>query len=193
MDKQTLERYIKECRTIKEISEKTGMGYSTVRRYLKKYGLSGDSRGAQRTWSDKDLVQAIKESSTKTEVIERLGLSSKSSGNYQTIDNYIKKLGLDTSHFTGCKPNTKVKYSTKELLVKNGHPIKSYNLKNRLVKEGLLNYLCSICNIKEWNGKKIVLQLDHIDGDRHNNQLSNLRLLCPNCHSQTETFCKGKP
>jgi hypothetical protein len=48
---------------------------------------------------------------------------------------------------------------------------------------------CRICPLgKEWNGKFLQLQLDHIDGNKQNNNLINLRLLCPNCHSQTETF-----
>jgi hypothetical protein len=50
-------------------------------------------------------------------------------------------------------------------------------------------YCCSICNLKEWMNKPITLQLDHIDGNSDNNDIDNLRLLCPNCHSQTETFC----
>lgn len=50
-------------------------------------------------------------------------------------------------------------------------------------------YKCEICNISEWREKSISLHLDHIDGNADNNSISNLRLLCPNCHSQTETFC----
>lgn len=50
---------------------------------------------------------------------------------------------------------------------------------------------CSVCGLgKEWNGKPITLQVDHIDGNSDNNTLENLRLICPNCHTQTETFCQ---
>jgi phage antirepressor YoqD-like protein len=65
-------------------------------------------------------------------------------------------------------------------------------IKSFLIKHGVFNNLCSECDITDWNGKPITLQLDHIDGDRHNNQIDNLRLLCPNCHSQTETFSTRK-
>lgn len=47
---------------------------------------------------------------------------------------------------------------------------------------------CQDCGISSWNNKPIVLECDHIDGDRTNNRLSNARLLCPNCHSQTDTY-----
>ena len=55
----------------------------------------------------------------------------------------------------------------------------------------LFGYSCSICGITEWNGKDIVLDLEHKDGNSENNEISNLCLLCPNCHSQTPTF-KGR-
>lgn len=49
-------------------------------------------------------------------------------------------------------------------------------------------YKCEECNIDSWNNKPIVLELDHVNGDSNDNSLGNVRLLCPNCHSQTHTF-----
>ena len=60
--------------------------------------------------------------------------------------------------------------------------------KRRLLNEGIIENSCSICNINTWNNRAINLELDHIDGNRVNHSLSNLRLLCPNCHSQTDTY-----
>ena len=69
------------------------------------------------------------------------------------------------------------------------HPsYQTYKLKNRMLKEGILVNICSECGISEWNGKSISLELDHVDGVRTNHKLENLRLLCPNCHSQTDTY-----
>jgi hypothetical protein len=88
----------------------------------------------------------------------------------------------------GGNKNAPAKIELNEIL--NGkHPhFQTYKLKNRLLKEGILENRCSICSITFWNKKSINLELDHIDGNRINHLLSNLRLLCPNCHSQTDTY-----
>lgn len=64
-------------------------------------------------------------------------------------------------------------------------------VKQRIVKQNLLEYRCSKCRIDSWQGETIVLDLDHINGDNCDNRLENLRFLCPNCHSQTDTY-KGR-
>ena len=78
-------------------------------------------------------------------------------------------------------------------ILEGKHPqYQTLKLKKRLIKENILENKCSLCGLSEWQGKEISLQLDHIDGINHNHVLSNLRLLCPNCHSQTETWCGKK-
>lgn len=82
------------------------------------------------------------------------------------------------------------KIPLREIIYENKHPqYQTYKLKLRLIEEGILKNVCKCCGLENnWNGKKIELELDHIDGDSKNHNLKNLRLLCPNCHSQTETF-----
>jgi hypothetical protein len=75
-------------------------------------------------------------------------------------------------------------------ILEGKHPqYQTFKLKKRLLKENVLENKCVVCGIKEWNKKYISLQLDHIDGNGHNHKLENLRLVCPNCHSQTDTYC----
>jgi 5-methylcytosine-specific restriction endonuclease McrA len=60
--------------------------------------------------------------------------------------------------------------------------------KRKLVREGILDYRCSMCGIAEWLGRPLAIQIDHINGVRDDWRIENLRMLCPNCHSQTPTF-----
>lgn len=62
-------------------------------------------------------------------------------------------------------------------------------IKSQIITQNLLPYKCEICNISEWNGHRLSLHLDHKDGNNTHNNLKNLRFLCPNCHSQTHTYC----
>jgi len=77
-----------------------------------------------------------------------------------------------------------------EILVENSGYTNIARLKIRLLREGLLEAKCygEGCGLTEWRGQPISLQLDHINGDNLDHRIENLRLLCPNCHSQTETF-----
>lgn len=73
-----------------------------------------------------------------------------------------------------------------------GSNVKNDTIKKYLVKLEIWKYECIECGIDEWNNKPISLELDHINGDNKDNRLKNLRMLCPNCHSQTPTFRRKK-
>jgi len=86
--------------------------------------------------------------------------------------------------------NTSGKKVPLDEILKGKHPsYQTYKLKNRLLKEGIKENICEECGISEWNGKPINMQLDHINGDSHDHSLENLKMICPNCHSQTDTYC----
>lgn len=142
--------------------------------------------------SDSEFTNLISESTSIADVLNKIGYSTNgNSWGTQIVKERMEKLNL---FFTKKNPNYKTgnSLSLDSILTKDSE----YNrtkLKERLVKEGLKEYKCECCGITEWNGKPISLQLHHINGINNDNRLSNLQLLCPNCHSQTENFAtKGK-
>ena len=119
-----------------------------------------------------------------------MGLLYKSGGSYKTLHQRIKEDNLNVDHIEKAKSQFRgfsKEIPIKEILVKDSSF--SGDLKNRVVKTGLLEDRCSKCGIGNiWCGEPISLQLDHINGDHCDNRIENLRILCPNCHSQTKTF-----
>lgn len=144
-----------------------------------------------------DLEKAIIKSLSIAQVCRELGIRPVG-GNYKTLNSKIEKYEIDTSHFTGKVWNIgkrfkpiKKRRELSEILVENSTAINTTHLKKRLIIEGILEYACAKCGLNNWNDAEITLELDHINGNNLDNRLVNLRLLCPNCHSQTETF-RGK-
>ena len=76
-----------------------------------------------------------------------------------------------------------------DLYLTNELPIGSHALKIRLIKDEIKQHRCEECNRTEWNGKPIPIQLHHKDGNSANNTLTNLQIVCPNCHAQTDNYC----
>ena len=145
-------------------------------------------------YSDKDIIEATTNNLSIAGVLRELGLQGKG-GNYKTINKAFKRLELDTSHFTGQghlkgrKHTWSKKIPLEEILVKDSTYSNNCNLKKQLFERGLLENKCQLCGLGvEWKGKPIVLRLDHINGINNDNRLENLRMLCPNCDSQTDTF-----
>ena len=116
--------------------------------------------------------------------------------NYKIFHKYVKEYNLDISHFTFGKKQVKnfnllgKKYSLNEYL-KSNH-IRGKVLIKKMVEEGVKERKCESCGLTEWKGEEIPLELHHIDGNHFNNDLDNLQLLCPNCHSLTDSYCGRK-
>jgi hypothetical protein len=151
--------------------------------------------GRRKSWTIEQLAAAVAASYSVAGVLERLGLAI-AGGNYKAIQAHVVALGFDTSHWKGkghrlgCVVPPVPAAPLAQVMVRDRY-YQPGKLKRRLIAEGLLRYKCSWCGRKTWRGRAILLELDHIDGDHLNNELSNLRLLCPNCHAQTPTY-KGR-
>ncbi len=147
----------------------------------------------QRKYSADLLEEAVRTSSSYRQVLFKIGLKE-AGGNYRSIQKIIAEAGLDITHFTGCGWSRNKVIGPKRALdeyLSNKYPIQSHVLRLRLIAESIFPSLCSNCNLEDWLDKPIPLELDHIDGNHKNNNLSNLRLLCPNCHAFTSTY-RGK-
>jgi 5-methylcytosine-specific restriction endonuclease McrA len=144
--------------------------------------------------SREQLELAFNKSSTFADILSNLGLA-KSSRNYKIIQDRLSIENIDWSNIrTGLDTNKGRKFSSKpkielsEILIV-GSTFSRNSLKKRLLRESLLKNECYICGQgPEWNNKPLVLQIDHINGIRNDNRLENLRILCPHCHTQTDTF-----
>jgi 5-methylcytosine-specific restriction endonuclease McrA len=143
----------------------------------------------------KDVLQELFDNSNSfVEVLIKLNLNGYS-GNHRTLNERIKIDNLDLSKLKVNRKNLikninkKKSLSLDSILIENSKYKNNSNLKTRLLESKILKYECSICkNNGYWLNKPVTLQLDHINGVSNDNQLKNLRLLCPNCHSQTDTF-----
>lgn len=105
----------------------------------------------------------------------------------ETLNSYLEKMGISYAGNQGGKGiKSDPKYKTAEEYVK-GTCVKSYVLKQKLIRDGLREAKCEICGLSEWLGNPIPLELDHIDGNHYNNDLNNVRIICPNCHALQPT------
>jgi hypothetical protein len=151
-------------------------------------------------WSRERVEKAVAEANCWFDCLEKLGVP-KIGGNYRTLKGKIAEYGLDVSHFDYRLAKTRNgKHYKRQLINRENEEIFSYgahvktmNLKREYIRRVLNGDAhCEICGIRDWNGMELMFQIHHLDGNHQNHAVENLQLLCPNCHSQTDTYSNRK-
>lgn len=204
MEKEVLQKLIKEGKSSYQIAKAVGKGQTTIVYWIKKLGLQELYKVASNYKLSEDfrdiefVKKVISSSESYNEVFTKLERNS-SSSSYRVLKKFIERHQIDTSHFLSKKEMAKKLHKDGKLnklddseIFKRKSTCSRAVVKNRVLEEGLLEYKCSKCGQDDnWKGEKITLILDHINGVRNDNRLENLRILCPNCNATLDTHCKG--
>lgn len=186
--------------TMAEVLRKLGIvprggNYESVRRHMDELRLGFSGRALRgrplRSCSDEEIADAVRRSRSVAAVMRQLHI--RPGGNQGRLASRILELGLDTSHMLGAAWRRGAHDPVRPAeplaaLLVEGRPHQSNRLKHRLIAEGLKERRCEMCGGVSWNGRPTPLELDHVNGRRDDNRLENLRILCPNCHAQTDTY-----
>lgn len=145
------------------------------------------------TWRNPEFLETARNTIphcvTTRQLFDKLNLTA-TGANYSSFKRLCQANVFDISHFTGINPQKRPVSPTRSIEELLADPYANRgNIKRRLLAEGLLSYRCYICSTDTWQGANLSLQLDHINGVSDDHRIENLRLLCPNCHSQTENYC----
>ena len=130
---------------------------------------------------EQQVEDAIKSSTSMREAACKVDI------HYLTFRRIAKRLGKWVPN-QGKSGGKKTKIPLQEILEGKFYGFSSSTLKARLLKAGIKENKCEKCGIDHWMNQRLVCELDHINGDSGDHKLENLRMLCPNCHSQTPTF-----
>lgn len=136
-----------------------------------------------------ELKEAVQRAECVSDVCKNLNITI-CSFNYNRIRALCKKHSISLDHFDVKKTfrRKKKNWSYEDVFVENT-PISRTRLRPLCIKYGLYTGKCDECGISDmWNGKPLTIEIDHINGINDDNRIENLRWLCPNCHSQTETY-----
>ena len=146
-----------------------------------------------------ELQQLCDSSSSKAEILDKLKMS-RHGGNHATLKKVFDEYQIDETKLNQNKYNHTVNHMKQihsrvpieDIIYSTNYRFQSSRLKDRLIEEGYKKHQCENCLKTVWLGQPIPLQLHHKDGNHNNNYIDNLQLLCPNCHTLTDTFAGKK-
>jgi hypothetical protein len=194
VEKSCLEELISDGLSIRQISAKLGKSPTTVRFWLDKYGLKTAPKSfRKKKWTDAQMMDAIKNSETISDVLLKVGLSIRP-GNYDTVRSYVSRHNIDLSHMKGksCGRGRRPPLPLESIFCVESK-VHRGTAKRYLLKNGIVKNECCLCKQgPEWRGEPLVMVLDHINGISTDYRMENLRLLCPQCNSQQGTFCRRR-
>ena len=166
-----VQRLLSEGLTQAEIAEQIGVSRPTVCFHMRRLGVSAKVQFARR-YDWEEIRAFYEEGHSRNECMRRFGFSR------EAWYDAIKRGAIES------RPR---RTPTSLMLVKDSS-YNRYHLKIRLLSEGLKPERCEGCGVTEWGGLPLAFELHHINGDGRDNRIENLQLLCPNCHSQTDTW-----
>ena len=188
MNEEYLREQILDNLSVREIARRNNKSVTSVQYWIKKYNIKL-TKYSRFSWNEDLLKKAITTSSSKREILNKLGVRDTGSS-YSTLRRVANELGLVLPKSYNSGNYHKGPKKTIEDMFSVNSTTSTGTIKKYLINHFGVIYKCVLCGLKEWKKKAIVLEIDHIDGNRTNNSIDNLRLLCPNCHSQTSTYCK---
>ncbi len=133
------------------------------------------------------LETHARESTNWKELMTKCGYTNYGCRYYLQKKLYMNDISID--HFV--KQTSNKRYTDEEIFKENSEYTSMQCVKHKLINKYKWKYECNICKISVWNNQSITLDIDHINGNHSDNRMENLRFLCPNCHSQTDTY-KGR-
>jgi hypothetical protein len=201
VEEAVLVEAVRDASSWAEVKRRCGLSpggavHAALRRRVEILGLPTDHlRGRHVIYSEQLLREVVARSDSVADVLRGLGLAQ-AGGSHAHVSRRIHALGIDISHFTrraNLQPVARRRLTPPEILVRRPHAEK--RRPGALLTRALLAigrpHVCAGCGTGPcWRGVPLVLSVDHIDGNWRNDEAANLRFLCPNCHSQTATFCR---
>jgi hypothetical protein len=190
---------VTESRNVSQTLRRLGLrpvggNYDTLRRRIAELHIDTSHWGRITPYvvEQQTLLDAVSASDSIASALRRIGWPDTTTTR-KRFRALVELYGIETAHFLG-QASQRGKQCPQRVrpasvyLVVGGPVISTTGLRRKLIGEGLFEPVCSSCNLTTWLGCPIPLELDHINGDRHDNRLENLRLLCPNCHALTPTY-----